>query len=318
VSCLFTNYPSIRRGSEHPACFHVVSSLKQFQAHADECPQGLVTCLDCEADISRTSLITHSSQCPLKTVSCTHASLGCPWVGIRDHLTTIHMPSCPYEALKGFFAIREKEMGELRMENTVMREEICSLRTTLRDLSNDLTRAKSALGPWFRPTSNQQQTHHREDSQATLSATQIPERAHGRRRLSSPFTPGVLGFIDTPTDSNGRESLHSGIPVPVSPPPGFSLTSPPLGPIELGMGGPLLLQDFTHTQSHSPIPPINTAMTLEGSLQMLRNSVVTLSTELESLSRRQNMHFTTEMLRMHEEVASLRATVHGLRMQVSV
>lgn len=28
------------------------------------------------------------------------------------------------------------------------------------------------------------------------------------------------------------------------------------------------------------------------------------------------MHFTTEMLRMHEEVASLRATVHGLRMQV--
>jgi len=315
VSCLFTNYPTLRRRSKHSASFHIVSTLRQSQAHADECPQGLVTCLDCEADISRASFITHSSQCPLKTVSCTHASLGCPWVGIRDHLTTIHIPSCPYEALKGFFAIHEKEIGELRMENTVMREEICSLRTTLRDLSNDLTRAKSALGPWFRPTSNQPQTHHREDSQATLSAAQIPERVHGRRRLSSPFTPGILGFIETPTD--GRES-HATIPVPVSPPAGFSLTSPPLGPIELGMGGPLLLHDFTHSQSHSPIPPINTSMTLEGSLQMLRNSVVTLSTELESLSRRQNMHFTTEMLRMHEEVASLRATVHGLRMQVSV
>jgi hypothetical protein len=299
-----------------PPWFHVVRSLRQFQAHADECPLGLTTCLDCEADVSRASLTTHSSQCPLKTVSCTHASLGCPWVGIRDHLTSIHIPSCPYEALKGFFAIREKEMGELRMENTVMREEICSLRTTLQDLSNDLTKAKSALGPWFHPTSNQQQTQRH--SLATLSAAQIPERAHGRRRLSSPFTSGVLGFIDTPTDSNGREPLHSTVPVPVSPPLGFSFTSPPLGSVEIGMGGPLLLQDFTHSQSQSPIPPINTSTTIEGSLQVLRNSVVTLSTELESLSRRQNMHFTTEMLRMHEEVASLRATVHGLRMQVSV
>lgn len=190
-----------------------------------------------------------------------------------------------------------------------MREEICSLRTSLRELSSEMIKAKSALGPWFRLPLQQQQSlrpgHEQSQSLSTLSAMQATERIPGRRRLSSPFTTGVLGFLDTPIESNNRES----IPVPVSPPaPGFGLASPSLPP--------LVLQDFTHSQAQSPIPPVNTNTTLEGSLQALRNSVVTLSTELESLSRRQNMHFTTEMLRMHEEVASLRATVHGLRMQV--
>lgn len=40
--------------------------------------------------------------------------------------------------------------------------------------------------------------------------------------------------------------------------------------------------------------------------------------EVEGVGRRLDMQFTTEMLRMHEEVAGLRATVHGLRMQVRV
>lgn len=204
-----------------------------------------------------------------------------------------------------------------------MREEILSLRNSSRAMATDLEKAKAALGPWYRPASSSSQstaptTAQSLNTQSTLSATQNAERLSGRRRLSSPFTTGMLGFLDTQPEST--ENSHSNFPVPTSPPSNFTLASPPLPASDLGMGAnsPLpsvLLQDF-NSQLPRSIAPIDTSRGLHGALDGLRNSVVGLSTELESLSRRQNMHFTTEMLRMHEEVASLRATVHGLRMQV--
>jgi hypothetical protein len=45
--------------------------------------------------------------------------------------------------------------------------------------------------------------------------------------------------------------------------------------------------------------------------------LVSLAASLDMAERRQEVVVTTESLRMHEEVGSMRAIVHGLRMQVS-
>ena len=66
------------------------------------------------------------------------------------------------------------------------------------------------------------------------------------------------------------------------------------------------------------VSPLNLSTTVEGSLVGLRESLVTLSAALESQGRRLELAFTTEGLRVSEEVGSLKAIVQGLRMQVSL
>ncbi|KAG8797927.1 hypothetical protein FRC17_007604 [Serendipita sp. 399] len=125
----------------------------------------------------------------------------------------------------------------------------------------------------------------------------------------------MLAFPDSSRETSGP--LERDVASPINSSTSMHPASPTLSSVDAGLAPIITLQDFTiRTQPHSPIPPVNVETTLEGSLWSLRQSVVTLSTEFESLSRRQDMHYTTELLRLHEEVASLRATVHGLRMQV--
>ena len=68
--------------------------------------------------------------------------------------------------------------------------------------------------------------------------------------------------------------------------------------------------------SQSPVAPLDISTSLEGSLHGLRESIVTLSGALDSLGRRQDIALTTESTRTAEEIRSLRAILHGLRMQV--
>jgi Cdc6-like AAA superfamily ATPase len=131
------------------------------------------------------------------------------------------------------------------------------------------------------------------------------EETWGHERSRSEES-NITGPSDIRILSGGVASIPGGVVHPI----GSSMTSPTAIPS-------LILQDLSgRPERHPPIPPVNVDATLEESLHTIRNSVVMLSDSLDSLSRRQDMHFTTEMLRMHEEVASLRATVHGLRMQV--
>lgn len=68
--------------------------------------------------------------------------------------------------------------------------------------------------------------------------------------------------------------------------------------------------------AQTSIAPINLSTTLEGTLGGLRESLVTVAASVESLGRRNDIALTNEALRLNEEVMSLKANVHGLRMQV--
>ncbi|KAF8608782.1 hypothetical protein BDV93DRAFT_433607 [Ceratobasidium sp. AG-I] len=102
-----------------------------------------------------------------------------------------------------------------------------------------------------------------------------------------------------------------------------------LGPCQTSNDGSLsetsTVDPFIHPLSLSTLPsspPATNATTTEPrpeahTLSALRNSLVSIAASLDMVERRQEIVVTTESLRMHEEVGSVRAIVHGLRMQVS-
>lgn len=276
-------------------------SLALSQEHPSECPQATVTCPDCGSEMARRRLDEHADECLEAVIACIQNANGCPWTGKRSCLSA-HSEICPYEAIKGFLSIHAKGMVDLRVENVALREQVSTLKTHIQVLHQDVATAKQLLGPWYRsevPSSVPQPV-------SAPSEMTVPlERATNRRRHSNPLSSGILGFSDR-TSEDG-DLLNS---------PPFSFYSQGSLLPTRGEGSSVsVLNDFTRSEPQSPIPPVNLNTTLEGSLNSLRNSIVQLSTSLDTVSRRQDMNFTTEMLRMHEEVGSLRAIVHGLRMQ---
>lgn len=250
--------------------------------------------------MARQRLEEHAKECLEVVVSCTQNANGCLWTGKRSCLSA-HSGTCPYEAIKGFLVIHAKGMLDLRAENVTLREQVSTLKAHIQVLHQDIVTAKQLLSPWYNPDIPPSVP---QPVPVPSEMTVPPERA--RRRHSNPLSCGILGFPDR-TSEDG-DLLNS---------PPFSIYSQGSLPLTRGEGPSLsVLNDFTRSQPQSPIPPVNFNTTLEGSLNSLRNSIVQLSASLDTVSRRQDMNFTTEMLRMHEEVGSLRAIVHGLRMQV--
>ena len=65
------------------------------------------------------------------------------------------------------------------------------------------------------------------------------------------------------------------------------------------------------------VAPLDVETSLVGALEGLRESVVGVAAGMDLLGRRSEIALAQETLRLSEEVISLRAGVHGLRMQVS-
>lgn len=64
------------------------------------------------------------------------------------------------------------------------------------------------------------------------------------------------------------------------------------------------------------VAPLDLGTNLVGTLEGLRESVVGVAAGIDSLGRRSEIALANESLRLGEEVVSMRAAVHGLRMQV--
>ncbi|KAG8934446.1 hypothetical protein FRC02_009914 [Tulasnella sp. 418] len=281
--------------------------------HHDECPAREITCVHCNTTLSRSELTTHLSTCHHVPIPCAHSSQGCQWIGTRQIIDQ-HLQVCPYEAIKGFFTVTATKFQALELENSELRKRLSDLERTCKSQEQDLERAKQRLGTWFKPVSSGAQ------GIASDSAYNLPRpessstiRRTGRR-LSAPLHAAL--FSDQPQATEPADTSTAGF-FPESQildssagPAGAtvipSLRSQPSMPY-MRQGG---------NGSTTSIAPLNFDTTLEATLTSLRNSVVALSSSLDSLERKQDIMLATETLRMHEDVGSLRAIVHGLRMQV--
>lgn len=118
--------------------------------------------------------------CPEKIVSCGQAENGCSWKSRRLSLKT-HVEQCPYESIKGFFAIHNTKMAQLSKDNERLWRRTEELGGVVRILKQELGWAKLALGPWYRPvyterpllTTNYIQYPNDEDASAGQGATGV-------------------------------------------------------------------------------------------------------------------------------------------------
>ncbi len=142
--------------------------------------------------------------------------------------------------------------------------------------------------------------------QHAMSGTSTPHTHQRVPPLRPPPVPSPP-YIHIPTAISASSSSSSITTTPIT---------TPAGHLPATYHNHITSVTTTISASTSTVAPLNLSTTLEGSLHGLRESVVTLSAALDSLSRQHEVAITTEAMRTNEEIRSLRAVVHGLRMQV--
>ncbi|KAJ7178338.1 hypothetical protein C8R43DRAFT_973029 [Mycena crocata] len=309
----------VRRDAEFHNCIHNLVpcdacgaevSLVDLESHSSECTNALVTCEFCASELLRSDMATHNNTCDAVSVPCLHALNGCGWTGPRATLATSHIPTCPYEALKGFFALNNTKFERIAEENLVLRHKVETLESLIQTSKRELQSAKTALGPWYRPDGvYAYSTLHSSDlppDMQPFSASTSRRYSHAGEATSPSAVPEdiLAAYFPTEPDTPGRAGA-------------FDLAARrrtlPASPASWEQA------QFSASARVTPqhtVAPLNLSTTLEGAFAGVRESVVALAGAVDSLGRRNDIALTNETLRLNEEVMSLRANMHGLRMQV--
>ncbi|KAI0344778.1 hypothetical protein BDW22DRAFT_1091035 [Trametopsis cervina] len=350
--CLYVEVPcadglcdkvTVRKVADHRA--HTDQSDQPGPRQSTESSQP-TECDGCNMECTPEALADHRASCPNVLVTCTQAVHGCDWKGTRDELTTSHLPHCAYEGIKGFFAIQEKHMSSLTEENAVLRHKVAALDGVITSLKRELSAVKLALGPWYRLDGSTNSWSRIQSSAATSSRSEAPRPSSSVRvadgvteqaqqvptATSTPnssdlssyfpsseqddFLPldlpsGVDNHVTTSTAQQPASTSFATYQLPASPTTHRTPYVPFSPPQSAGYNIPTAT-----SPPQSPVAPLDISSTLEGSLEGLRGSVVAISAALDSLGRKHEVALTTESMRNTEEIRSLRAIIHGLRMQV--
>ncbi|KAL1759469.1 hypothetical protein FB107DRAFT_205083 [Schizophyllum commune] len=228
------------------------------------------------------------------SVPCTHSRRGCPWKGRLASLTSDHIPSCPFEAIKGFFTINDNRFTELSGDNLLLRQRVETLEHSSKTMRRELDAMRAALGPWYRTESvlNLRSPGAPRRPLSSVPTTQTHEsHAYTEEGAVDPLASYFPPADDIPMDFASQQRALRRASTDFSNHASTSTTSAAVAPLDLGSG-------------------------LEGALVGLRESMVTLAASVDSLGRRSEIALTNESMRLNEEVMSLRAALHGLRMQV--
>ncbi|KAJ3997569.1 hypothetical protein F5050DRAFT_1798982 [Lentinula boryana] len=287
-------------------------------AHRSSCTKKLYQCEDCNTEQPCSSRAVHASSCYAAMVKCSHEHHGCPWEGRRKDLPS-HTKICAYEAIKGFFSVQDAQKATVVNQNNLLKQKVDILESQLRVAQFELCCAQRALGPWFQNPASRSTSVYPPHGQL-LIPTQLNSSSSSRPYMSPDNQASITQYFPDIQPSPSTEvatRIHP--PTPERPnfaPPSVQSQFPHAAPTQSwqSAGYPP-----TGTRPRSPqniVAPLNLNATLKGSLEGLRESIVSLSTSLDSLGRRNEIALANETLRLNEEVMSLRAALHGLRMQV--
>ncbi|KAG8213594.1 hypothetical protein J3R82DRAFT_10263 [Butyriboletus roseoflavus] len=309
------------RGKHADACAHrstecdgCGSSVKHSDLtdHHSECSSEIATCSFCTSEVPRSKLQDHVTTCSEVVVPCPHAGNGCSWTGPRHELSELHIPSCSYELIKGFFAIHGARVSTLSAENTALKQRVGALGGIVHVMQRELQSFKTILGPWYR--SSVQRT-----SRADGRRVHVPDDSNLQgftgpslsrivaQRAQVPTTPDLFDTIDAEQDA-------------------FASFFPPADVVYDNhnhvhahtSGGLLDLQSHPGQRSLplTPVAPLNLSTSLEGSLVGLRDSITAVAASVDSIARRNDIALTNENMRINEELGSLKYAVHGIRLQL--
>ncbi|KAL4074228.1 hypothetical protein J3A83DRAFT_4508951 [Scleroderma citrinum] len=280
--------------------------------HYSECSSKVATCSLCTAEFPRSKTQEHIGICPNIEVDCVHIDNGCFWTGPRHELPSSHLPSCPYESLKGFFTVNTVKMSALVTENASLKQKVQSLEGLIQIMQREIQLMRNTLGPWYR---FEIQRLDRASASSGHDGNQTPV---GTSLNTTNQPPPIIDPVDAihppvhPADVDDTAAYFSVAPDLVYPEAHHHMPSAHR-PFEA------ILHIQTHPHQRSllfPVAPLNLGTSLEGTLLGLRESIAAISASVESLARRNDIALTTESMRINEELGSLRYAIQGIRLQL--
>ncbi|KAF8160766.1 hypothetical protein B0H34DRAFT_351180 [Crassisporium funariophilum] len=212
--------------------------------------------------------------------TCPHASVGCPYEGSLT--PAAHLASCPYESLKGFFAINNAKVSLLTEQNMILRHRVDSLESTVHTLRREMGATRHVLGPWFRAA------YQGGVGYGGVTSSELP-----------------VGLQPASASSSGEGEMDA-----------FAPYFPPEESVAMARRHRAASIDAGYGRTVGVVAPLDLGTSLEGTLSGLRESMVGLAAGVDSVGRRSEIGLTNETLRLGEEMMSVRAQMHGLRMQV--
>ncbi|KAL5485278.1 hypothetical protein ACEPAI_7920 [Sanghuangporus weigelae] len=223
-TCHFVQVPCSEEGLVKCAACGTSVTASELEAHEHECAEQETECVACSGRCKRGELSGHTATCSELQIACAHSDHGCPWREKRKTLPE-HLEKCPYEAIKGFFAVNDTRMSALRDEITVLRQNLNKAEANIHALTRELAIARKALGPWWRSgdsTSPHISSSELTESAAVAQASQVLSEQH-RWRSSNPLAP-ILSFSpeSSPISHSGEVESLSGNPASPSPAPSFT------------------------------------------------------------------------------------------------
>lgn len=314
-------------GKHADACIHrstrcrgcgISVKYSDLNYHYSECSSKTAACSLCAAEFPRSETEIHNASCPSVEVSCVHADHGCPWNGPRCELLTTHVPTCPYEAIKGFLTIHAVKTSMLLTENGTLKMRVQALEDIVRTTQRDMQRMRNVLGPWYQFETQQLSRE---------SVTQMPAASDGSDSGVELSTSGdIRGGVDLRSMSSSAMDSRPAHPADVDDAAAYFAASPEAAFVDAhhhtaASHRPVGNLRDGHLQLHQrsllvPIAPLNLSTSLEGTLSGLRDSVAAVSASVESIARRNDITHTTESMRINEELGSLRYAIHGIRLQL--
>ncbi|EIN11280.1 hypothetical protein PUNSTDRAFT_141696 [Punctularia strigosozonata HHB-11173 SS5] len=320
-------------------CDYCSESIGRITGHRSDCPLAPTPC-------------THaSSGCPFNgtLASLPDHLLTCPYEAIKGFLSLQASRDASLAAenarLREENAVLKQRFGAMEGMMEIMRREMQALKGSLgpwyrRDVEGDLYAPTTTTSEDF----GVPEVEFPEDLVASPDSS-IPPSSPELVNLAAYFPPApaddagsTAGSPSAPPSSRRRQSFTPLLPgatpystSPMSTQTQLNLYSPSIAPYFPHLSIPYHAHGYASSPSQvqqiqtpaqtplshaSSVAPLNLSTSLEGTLNGLRDSIVALASALDSVGRRSELTLATETLRLNEDIGSVRAVLHGLRMQV--
>ncbi|OAQ28453.1 hypothetical protein K457DRAFT_1407717 [Linnemannia elongata AG-77] len=244
----------------------------------------------------------HIKECPRQIIPCSLSEFGCPWKGPRFDLDAIHIPQCPYEAIRGFLELSKSRMEALEQENQQLRGLFHDMKPQVQQLRDQVGQLSESV----------QLFSHQEQQIGGGGGGGFGQSMLGYMDMGSPnyqyYPQQQLYRNDSYDEGAGEGGDHE---VDMRAALAMERRNNSIGAESMisnggaGGGGPGVRGSVADTQE-----------LLISENERIRSELETLTAGLASLELKQNMAIMTESMRLQEEVQSLRAVCHGLRMQM--
>lgn len=281
---------------------HAKVQKSQLSEHHKTCPAESVTCPHCDTTRTRLRHMDHIKECPRQIIPCSLSEFGCPWKGPRFDLDAIHIPQCPYEAIRGFLELSKSRMEALEQENQQLRGLFHDMKPQVQQLRDQVGQLSESV----------QLFSHQEQQIGGGGGGGFGQSMLGYMDMGSPnyqyYPQQQLYRNDSYDEGAGEGGDHE---VDMRAALAMERRNNSIGAESMisnggaGGGGPGVRGSVADTQE-----------LLISENERIRSELETLTAGLASLELKQNMAIMTESMRLQEEVQSLRAVCHGLRMQM--